>query len=88
MSGCRLVELAGPERARRLAQAANAEVIRKGKTGRIVEIHLHDHGDDSRRKEIWSDPRKLSIDAETEESPNGVWSLKHLFLIGSGGGHP
>ena len=86
MAGCRLIELAGPARARRLAQAANVEVIRKRKTREIVEIHLLDHGDDSRQKASWTDPRKLSIRAETDENPAGVWMLKRLMLVGSGRG--
>ena len=87
MAGCRLIELAGAARARRLAQAANVEVIRKRKTREIVEIHLLDHGDDSRKKEVWTDPRKLSIDAATDENPAGVWCLKPLKLVGSGRGN-
>ena len=86
MAGCRLLEFAGPARARRLAKAANAKIVRKKKTGEIVEIHLLDHGDDSRRKQAWVDPRKLSIRAETDENPAGCWCLKHLILVSSGAG--
>ena len=32
---------------RRYIGAANAEVVRKRKTGEIVQINLHPHGDDS-----------------------------------------
>ena len=86
MAGCRLVEFAGPARARRLAQGTNVQIVRKRKTGEIVEIHLLDHGDDSRRKQAWVDPRKLSIRAETDENPRGNWCLKPLILVSSGAG--
>ena len=86
MAGCRLLEIAGPARALRLSQAPNAQVIRKRKTREIVEIHLLDYGDDSRKKVSWCDPRKLSIRAETDENPAGVWVFKRLMLVSSGSG--
>ena len=86
MAGCRLIEIAGPARALILSRAANAQVVRKHKTREIVEIHLLDYGDESRIKETWSDPRKLSIKAETDDNPAGVWMLKHLKLVSSGRG--
>ena len=95
ISASRLIEFAGPVRARRLAKGFNVRVVRKRKTGEIVEIHLLDHGDDSRRKQLDSDPRKLSVKCETDENPQGVWTLKRLVLVdpdsgtgSAGGGAP
>jgi hypothetical protein len=76
-----MIELAGPARVKRLAKAQNVHVVRKHSTGQIVEIQLLDYGDDSRKKELWANPRKLSIDSENDENPAGVWMLKPLFLV-------
>jgi hypothetical protein len=48
-SGNRVIALCTPEAARRYADVPNAEVIRKRKTGRIVQINLCSAGDDSGR---------------------------------------
>jgi hypothetical protein len=48
MAGPKCIEFAGPERVRKLMQAANVKVIRKRKTGPVVELQLLEYGDDSR----------------------------------------
>lgn len=78
IAGPRLVELAGPERLQRLMQAANVKIIRRRKTGAIVEIHLLEHGDDNRTPSRWANPQKLSHNHETPDNPAGVWMLKKL----------
>lgn len=47
ISGARIVALVCAEHAARIAAAPNAEAVRKRKTGRIVQINLKSHGDDS-----------------------------------------
>ena len=81
MAGSRMIELAGPARVKRLAEGVNVRIVRKHKTREIVEVQLLDYGDDSRRKELWANPRKLSIDSENDENPAGTWMLKPLMLV-------
>jgi hypothetical protein len=84
MAGSRMIELAGPARVKRLAEGVNVRIVRKHKTREIVEVQLLDYGDDSQRKELWANPRKLSIDTDNDQNPSGVWMLKPLFLVDSG----
>jgi hypothetical protein len=74
------VDIADPARARRLAAAPNARVVRRRKDRAIVEIHLSAEGDDSKWKpEIpRGNPRRYSSDRATPANPHGVWKLKHL----------
>jgi hypothetical protein len=78
MAGPKCIEFAGPERVRKLMQAANVKVIRKRKTGPVVELQLLQHGDDTRAPSQWGNPQKLSHNHETPENPAGVWTLKRL----------
>lgn len=73
--------MAGPERVQHYLLASNAEIIRQRKTHSIVEIQLHDYGDDSRRKAKWGNPQKLSIDDETRDNPPKVWTFKRLLDV-------
>jgi hypothetical protein len=83
MAGPKCIEFAGPERVRKLMQAANVRIIRKRKTGPVVELQLLQHGDDSRIPSKWGNPRKLSHNHETPDNPagcgcsNGWWRLPH-----------
>ena len=45
--GPRIVEMCDGVSVRRYLDAANAEVVRKRKTGQIVQVNLSPHGDDS-----------------------------------------
>jgi len=45
--GPRIIEMCDRVSVRRYIGAANAEVVRKRKTGQIVQINLMQHGDDS-----------------------------------------
>ena len=78
MSGYRCIELAGPERVRRLAKFANVELIRRRKDKCVVEIQVHPCGDDSQRPARRGNPCKYSHCAETRDNVANVWMLKHL----------
>jgi len=77
MNGCRCLELAGPERVKRLAQHPNVELIRRRKTRQVVEIQVHAQGDDSAKAERRGNPLKYSY-REPLESASPVWTLRHL----------
>src|SRR5262249_47333592 len=81
MAGPRCVEFAGPARVQKLIGASNVKIIRKRKTGSIVEIQLLEYGDDSRIPSKWGNPQKLSTDYETPDNPHGVWTLKRLPAV-------
>ena len=76
--GPRIIEFAGPERVRRLLAAPNVKIIRKHKTGAIVELQLLEFGDDARLAPRDGNPQKLSHDSETAENPPRVWTFKKL----------
>jgi hypothetical protein len=78
MAGPRCIEFADPARVQKLIGASNVKVIRKRKTGRIVEIQLLEYGDDSRTPSKCGNPQKLSHNHETPDNPPGVWTLKKL----------
>ena len=48
--GPRIIDMCDPISVRRYIGAANAEVVRKRKTGQIVQVNLLSHGDDSLEK--------------------------------------
>ena len=77
-AGPRIVEIAGPERVRRLLSAPNVKIIRKRKTGAIGAIQLLEWGDDSRLHTRDGNPRKLSHCHETPENPPRAWAFKKL----------
>jgi hypothetical protein len=76
----RCIDIADEARARRLTQAHNAQVIRRRKDRRIVEIHLTSQGDDSewQPEHPRGNPRRYSHDHESEDNPRGTWKLKHI----------
>ena len=49
-AGPRIVDICDAVSVRRYIGAANAEVVRKRKTGQIVQVNLLSHGDDSLEK--------------------------------------
>ena len=77
-AGPRLIEFAGPERARQLLMAPNAIAVRKRKTQAIVAIVLEPYGDDSRLHTRNRNAQKLSHNCETAENPRRVWTFKKL----------
>jgi len=78
MAGSRVIEFADPARVQKLIRASNVKVIRKRKTGTVVEIQLQECGDDSRTHSKWGNPQKLSHNSETADNPPRVWTLKRL----------
>lgn len=81
----RLIEQANPDRVKLLEKAPNAEFVRKRKGGRVVQINLRSHGDDSLQGSHRGDPRKYSHHSETEHENRadsnpgrGVWTLRQL----------
>jgi hypothetical protein len=78
MAGPRCIEFAGPARVQRLVQAANVKIVRKRKTGNIVEIQLLEYGDDSRLPGKWGNPQATSTRAESDDNPPNVWTLKKV----------
>jgi hypothetical protein len=78
MSGPRCIELADAARVKHLAKAPNVELIRRRRDGRVVEIHLLEFGDDSRKRARNSNPQAYSHHAETEDNPSNTWTLKRL----------
>lgn len=79
-AGPRLVEMADAQRARQIAKAPNAEVVRQRKTGNIVRINLANHGDDSAYvpEHPKGNPRRYSHDHGNQETPDGVWTLRRI----------
>lgn len=77
-SAGRLVEQADSSRVKQLLAASNADVVRKRKTGQIVQITLKAHGDDTERPHRQGDPKKYYHRHETDENPPNVLALKRL----------
>ena len=53
--GPRIIEICDDVSVRRYIGAPNAEVVRKRKTGQIVQVNLKPHGDDSLRPSLHDD---------------------------------
>jgi hypothetical protein len=82
-----IVDRADRPRARRLALAPNATVVRKrvtganrrkGQRGEIVRIVLGNLGDDVMLDGRRGNPAKYSFNTETETNPEKVWCLKRI----------
>jgi hypothetical protein len=78
MCGERCLELADGARVARLARAANAELVRRRRDGKLVEIQLHEAGDDSAKRARLGNPRRYSHDHETDDNPENVWTLREI----------
>lgn len=78
MCGLRCLELADGARVARLARAPNAELVRRRRDGKLVEIQLHEAGDDSGKRGRAGNPRRYSHDHETEDNPENVWTLRQI----------
>jgi hypothetical protein len=88
MAGPRCLEFASPERVQRLIAASNVKIVRKRKTGSIVEVHLLEFGDDFRLPASHANPQRLSHNHETEDNPARVWTLKKLVDVSAGQAPP
>jgi hypothetical protein len=80
MTGLRCIELAGPQRARRVLGAFNARGVRRRRDRKVVEIQLANHGDDTREPARLGNPQRYSHDSETDTNPANVWTLKRIAL--------
>jgi len=78
MSGLRCLELAGPERMRRLAESSNVHLVRRRSSRQVVEIQISDQGDYSRVPASHGNPLSYSHKHETATNPEKVWTLKHI----------
>lgn len=77
MNGFRCLELCDPSRAKRLAAHSNVEVIRRRQDHKIVELQVHDEGDDTRLDAHFGNPLAYSYREEVaNHSP--IWQLKYL----------
>jgi hypothetical protein len=77
-----VIEMAGPERVKRLLLAPNATPVftRRRAIGAIEILAL---GDDSIVRPRSGNPQKFAIRAETDENPKNVWTYKRLRLVES-----
>lgn len=70
-------ELVDPLRAAKLAQAPNAQVVRRRRDGRIVQINLFSFTDDYKLPSRRGNPQSEIHNQETETNPPRVWEFKH-----------
>ena len=79
-----IIDRVDPARARRLALAPNATVVRQHQSGvrkcqsPIVRILLSDDGNDEAMNPTFGDPRRYFYLDCSPAMPEGVYSLKHL----------
>jgi hypothetical protein len=73
-----IIERIDGARARRMALAPNATVVRKRKGGEIVRILLASTADDSLEDAMYGNPRAMSHNRETATNPEKVWTLKRI----------
>jgi hypothetical protein len=77
MNGLRCIELADPSRARRLAKHANVQTIRRRKDRKIVELQVHNQGDEGGLPAHFGNPLAYSYREEVDgHAP--IWQLKYL----------
>jgi hypothetical protein len=72
-----MLEMADAERVRQLAQAPNADFVRRHKDGQLMRINLSSHGEDYGRRGRAGNPQKDVYNAESDENPPHVWNFKH-----------
>jgi hypothetical protein len=76
-----IVDRVDSARARRLALAPNATVVRKRRgsgAGAVVRILLGSTSDDSLADSLHGNPRSYSHNHETDTNPEKVWTLKRI----------
>jgi hypothetical protein len=75
MCGVQCVELADPTRVSCLLAAPNVEAITRHRDGKLVELQLHDFGEDPNERAKRGISRAGAHDYETWTNPRGVWEL-------------
>jgi hypothetical protein len=78
MCGARCIELAGPSRVNRLKGHSNVQVIRRRGDRKVVEIQVHDSGDDSRKPAHISNPLAYVFREEVVRGLAPIFVLKHI----------
>ena len=78
------VEIVNERRARWLALATNAEVV-KTRAGQIVRVIMRSHTVEDARPGRAGNPQKHIHHAETDTNPPRVWAYKGIFGRGSMG---
>jgi hypothetical protein len=81
-AGSIVIEMAGPERVRKLLLAPNAAPVYTRRRA-IGAIEILACGDDSAVRPRTGNPQKFAIRAETDENPKNVWTLKRLSPVAS-----
>lgn len=76
MTGLRCLELASPERARRVARGANVRVVRRRCDRQVVELQVVEYGNDERLPAKMGNPLAYSHCNDTDVNPAGCWTLK------------
>ena len=71
-----VIEMADASRVRQLAQAANAQFIRRHKDGQLMRINLTSYGEDYGRRGRAGNPQTDVHHAETDTNPANVWTFK------------
>ena len=71
-----VIEMADASRVRQLAQAANAQFIRRHKDGQLMRIMLTSFGEDYGRRGRNGNPQKDVYNAESDQNPPRVWDFK------------
>lgn len=74
-AGPRIIDMCDQITVRRYFGAANAELVRKRKTGQIVQVNLIQHGDDSLLKSLHDSARPTY---EEHVGPRPLVTLKRL----------
>lgn len=78
MHGPRCLELAGPQRLLCLLKGPNVEVIRRRKDHKIVELQIHEVGDDSMELSRGGNASTNSHNKETVTNPPRCWTFRRL----------
>ena len=74
-AGPRILDICDAVSVRRYLGAANAEVVRKRKTGQIVQVNLSSHGDDSQLPSRYDDFHPTYLE---QVGPHPVVMLKRF----------
>ena len=56
----------------------NSTLVRRRKSGQVVQIDLGDAGDDTAQNAKHGNPLSYSFRERSEETPAGVWQLKRV----------
>lgn len=78
MAGPRCLELADLSRAYALSVAPNVRIVRRRRTGEIIEVNIAEVGDDSHLKSTSGSSIWLVHKHESETNPPNVWTHKRV----------